>query len=115
MGGATDRSTDRQGARNPKRLILACADYAEHKTQDAPRELEIWFDWSTFQLPYLPGGQADQPYALMRRVRAARNVYEAMHYLRTSKDWGAMQAEMPDAWHIVEMVTKLREDRAHGR
>jgi hypothetical protein len=51
----------------------------------------------------------------MRRIRAARNVYEAMHQLRVSKDWGAMQAEMPDAWRIVEMVTKLREDRAHGR
>jgi hypothetical protein len=77
--------------------------------------VEIWFDWSTFNLPYVTGGQADQPYALMRRIRAARNVYEAMHQLRVSKDWGAMQAEMPDAWRIVEMVTKLREDRAHGR
>jgi hypothetical protein len=115
MGRAANRFGHRQGARNPKRLILACADYAEHKATDAPRELEIWFDWSSFNLPYTAGGQADQPYALMRRIRAARNVYEAMHTLRTTKDWGRMQEQNPGAWEIVEMVTRLREDIAYGR
>jgi hypothetical protein len=102
----------RTGARHPKRLILQAADYAEHKAP-APRELEIYFEWTTYNTPYHPGGLVDQPYALMRRIRAARNVHEAIKTWKESKDWGKVQREQPDLWSIIETVVEMRE--AHGR
>lgn len=109
MGGGADRRGDRAGARSPKRLILAAADYAEHKIDEPPFELGVWFDWQAFNLPYEPGGLADQRYSLMRRIRVERNVYEAIRAWRESKDWQKLQKEQPATWAIIEAVVQMRE------
>lgn len=109
MDSGANRRGNRAGARSPKSLILGVADFAERKRVDAPRELEIWFDWQTFNTPYYPGGLADQPYALMRRIRVSRNVYEAIRAWRESKDWQRLQKEQPATWAIIEAVVQMRQ------
>lgn len=110
MGGGANRRGDRAGARSPKRLILAAADFAEHKISEPPFELGVWFDWQNFNLPYYQGGLADQPYALMRRIRVSRNVYEAIRAWRESKDWQRLQKEQPATWAIIEAVVQMRQE-----
>ncbi len=114
MGGVVHRWRHRAGARSPKSLILQAADYAERKGE-APRELEIYFDWQAFGLPYHSGGLVDQPYALMSRLRVARNVYEAIRTWKESKDWQSLQIQQPRLWSIVESVVMLRQEIEHGR
>lgn len=63
--------------------MLAAADCAEGKGSPPP-ELEMAWDAERFGIPPYNGSRADQPAGLLKRMRAAINVYEAMS---TAKDY----------------------------
>jgi len=75
--------------------------------------LEIRFQLLSYGALYLPGGMADQPYALTRRMNAALNVYRAWRSFKQSHDYSSLQVNSPDEWRIIEGVLKLRESQ-HG-
>lgn len=81
----------------------------------APRELEICFEWQRTHTPYHAGGQVDQPFALLHRMRAAHNVYTAIRAWKDSQNWNELQRQEPELWSIIETVIQLREELQHGR
>jgi hypothetical protein len=68
------------------------------------------FECRMFQAAlYESGGLADQPAGLMRRMRAAWNVWRAVGDWRQARNKAEWCAQNEGDWKIVQMVIKLRE------
>jgi len=90
-------------------MILSAAAYAEDEQRKPPRELELAFDWLHRYLPPWAGGSLDQPYALMRRMRAAYNVWSAMSAWHEARNRVTFVKEHSGEWQIVQEVLRLRK------
>jgi hypothetical protein len=67
------------------------------------------FECLRFGVLYEGGGLADQPAGLLRRMRAAYNVYNAMLAWRDTKSMQDFTRQHPQEWQVVQMVLKLRQ------
>lgn len=111
-----ERPVPRSG-RNPKKLILAVADYAEGYTDDddsplpPPPELVLAFQTEQWGAPAVFGGQI--PVKLLRRMSACLNVNNAiMSYKAGSHrlaDWARAHPKQAD------LIVSIREMRRHAR
>jgi len=92
-------------------VILAAADYADDPEQhEPPRELELMFECRNFPGSlYEPGGLADQPAGLLRRMRAAYNAWGAVCDWRSARNKAKWCEGNPHDWKIVQLVLTLRE------
>ena len=91
-------------------MILSAADFAEDEQKRPPRELELAFDWIHRYLPPRAGGSLDQPYALMRRMRAAYNVWSAMTAWHEAKNMVTFVKSYPHEWQVVQEVLRVRKE-----
>jgi hypothetical protein len=92
-------------------VILAAAEYAEDEEHTAlPRELRLAFDWLHRYLPPRAGGSLEQPYALMRRMYAAYNVWTAMHRWREATNMVTFARSHPQEWKTVQAVLMIRKE-----
>jgi hypothetical protein len=73
--------------------------------------------WACDRFHTLPaaGGLFDQPYRLLRWMRACDNVYRALKLWKQAS-WSTFAREYPDEWKIVQLVLTLREgSKTHVR
>ena len=91
-------------------MILAAAACAEDGHAEPPRELELMWECSEFPgVLYEAGGFASQPAGLVRRMRTAYNVWNAVKAWRAAKDKSDWSVANPHDWKIVQRVIVLRE------
>jgi hypothetical protein len=91
-------------------LILAAAACAEDRNAEPPRELELMWECREFPgVLYEAGGLASQPAGLVRRMRTAYNVYQAVGAWRAAKNKAEWCESNPEEWKIVQRVIVLRE------
>jgi hypothetical protein len=63
---------------------------------------------------YEAGGLASQPAGLVRRMRTAYNVWNAVKAWRAAKNRAQWCEANPDEWKIVQRVIVLREEAERG-
>ncbi len=92
-------------------ILIACADYAEGKGA-APELLELAVDCERYGALPVSGGVLEQPAGLLRKMRMAKNVYEAYRvYNQRGKKPGESakwKKEHEDVWNIVSEVEELK-------
>ena len=92
-------------------MILAAADFAEDPEHcEPPRELELMFECQRFPgALYMAGGLGDQPAGLVRRMRAALTVFEAVRAWKAARVRAEWCEQNPGEWRVVQKVLKMRE------
>jgi hypothetical protein len=96
-------------------MILAAAEAARSAKATPPPELQL--AWECLEMHALPrsGGLWRQPAGLVRRMRVALRVYEAVDTWQRSANWRALQENDPRVWEIVTWVVSLQRQAAEGR
>lgn len=110
MAGRRGQSVVLRGNRDPKKLILAAADYGEYPNDcQPPPELVDYFTSKTWGLPR-EGGWEDQPAGRFPKMQAAGSVFEIMRGWKQSDDWSGWLRAVPERREIFNIVFKLRKD-----
>lgn len=102
-----DNATVPRGDVNPKKLILAAADYAENNTTQPPPELSL--GW-TFERWGVQAYGADVPAVLLYRAATLLNVYNAFASERMADNLVKWAEQYPMYADTVTRVRKMRND-----
>ena len=98
-----------RGVPDPKRLVLAVADYAEG-IGDQPAELKLAIQCEQWRVLPEAGGLLDQPVGLIDRMGIILNVYKAVKASmdRGNRNFADWSKQNPDAFRIIASIEKLR-------
>ena len=74
-----------------------------YEKNPAPPELLIGLNWRNFSLPYVAGGQVDQPQRLFRRMSKALRVFDAVMAWKEKYTLSPKQEELWYHLHAADM------------